>query len=576
MNLPWVNKFTDWNPQLFREIKGRWKLRNLGIAAGFSGLGQLLLMLSFYQRLPFAKVDSLEIWSKYCTGINSNDPKYYYRYNNQPCLVDGASNFIVNWDLWWYDIFLWLSFTSLVVMLGVGTYMLISDLANEERRGTLNFLRLTPQSSQTILLGKMLGVPVLLYVAALLATPLHFWAGLAGGISLSRILMYDAAVVACGIFVFSGAMLFGLLSSWMSGFQAWLGSGLILSWLWISGMKMDSGLIERNASDIINWFNPWFMLPYMISPVQDELPKQLWVVANYFQGEEAINWQWFYLPIGASFVALVCLIMLNFALWTYWMWHGLTRRFPNPGATWLSKSKSYALVASFEVLLLGSAMQAEAYTDAYWENNFNWVLVFNLLLFLGTIASISPDRQTLIDWARYRHTARQQGAKGLWRDLIWGEKSPAPVAILLNVLGAAVLLSVWLILFASTDQYILEGLVGIITTATIIAIYGVIAQLILLSKTKHAALWATAVICSSAFLMPMILMMLSLEADDKPLLWLFTGLSWLGIEHISSITNLLLAFTAQITILGGLSWKLRQQLNQAGESATKALLASQR
>lgn len=572
MNLSWFNKLTDWNPQLFREIKGRWKLRNLGIAAGLSGLGQLLLMLSFYQRLPLAKVDSIEIWSKYCTGINPNDPKSYYRYNNQPCLVDGTGNFIVNWDLWWYDIFLWLSFSSLVVVLGVGTYMLISDLANEERRGTLNFLRLTPQSSQTILLGKMLGVPVLLYVAALLATPLHFWAGLAGGISLSRILMYDGAVVAGSIFVFSGAMLFGLLSSWMSGFQAWLGSGLVLTWLWICGIKMDSNLIENNALDVINLFNPWFILPYMISPVQDELPKQLWVVTDYFRGGAAINWQWFYLPIGASFVAAVCLMVLNFTLWTYWMWHGLNRRFPNPGATWLSKSKSYALVASFEVLLLGSGMQ----TEAYREDNFNWVLVFNLLLFLGTIASISPDRQTLIDWARYRHTARQQGAKGWWGDLIWGEKSPAPVAILLNVLGVAAILFVWLVLFTFKDQYIVERLVGIITTATIIAIYGVIAQLILLSKSKHAAIWATAVICSSAFLMPMILMMLSLDAYDKPLLWLFTGFSWLGIEHISSITNLLLAFTAQITILGGLSWKLRQQLNHAGESATKALLANQR
>ncbi len=468
--------------------------------------------------------------------------------------------------------FLWLSFSSLVVVLGVGTYMLINDLANEERRGTLNFLRLTPQSSQTILLGKMLGVPVLVYVAALLATPLHFWAGISGGISLSRILMYDAAAIACGIFVFSGAMLFGLLSSWMSGFQAWLGSGLVLSWLWISGIKIDSGLIENDASDIINLFNPWFLLPYMISPIPDELPEQLRVVTDYFRGGDAIDWQWFYLPIGASFVALVCLMVLNFTFWTYWMWHGLNRRFPNPGATWLSKSKSYALVMGFEMLLLGSGMQ----TEAYWEDNFNWVLVFNLLLLLGTIASISPDRQTLIDWARYRHSDRQQKSQGLWKDLIWGEKSPAPVAIFLNVLGVAAILSVWLVLFSSTKTDILECVVGIITTATIIAIYGVIAQLILLSQIKQAAIWATAIIGSSAFVIPFILMILSVEAHDQPLLWLFTGFSWLGIEHISSITNLLLAFTAQITILGGLSWKLRQQLNHAGESATKALLASQR
>jgi ABC-type Na+ efflux pump permease subunit len=58
--------------------------------------------------------------------------------------------------------FMSLSVFVLFIMLGVGTYMLISNLANEERRGTLNFIRLSPQSTLSVLGGKLLGVPILL------------------------------------------------------------------------------------------------------------------------------------------------------------------------------------------------------------------------------------------------------------------------------------------------------------------------------------------------------------------------------------------------------------------------------
>ena len=51
----------------------------------------------------------------------------------------------------------------LVALLVMGTYLLIADLSREERRGTLNFIRMSPESAKNILLGKLLGVPILVY-----------------------------------------------------------------------------------------------------------------------------------------------------------------------------------------------------------------------------------------------------------------------------------------------------------------------------------------------------------------------------------------------------------------------------
>lgn len=566
MNLPWLDKLSDINPQLFREIKGRFTPRNLGIAAALSLGGQLLLAIAFWGQLPFGQVakPELMIYNKYCMGgIESRG----YERSTYPCHFDGASHFIINWQLWWLDIFLSLSLIGVVVLLFASVYMLVSDLAKEEHRGTLNFIRLSPRSAQTVLLGKLLGVPILLYLAVLLAMPLHLWAGMAARIPVAQILSYDALVAAACIFFSSAAMLFGLITAWLGGFQAWLGSGLVLFYLWISALKLDSyEAVDSNASDFINLFNPSFLLPYLIFPFSDRLP----MVDNYFRCDDCwASWQWLFLPIGSSVIAVAILILLNFALWTWWIWQGLSRRFPNPSGTWLSKTLSYGFVASFEILTLGSALQ----TNSDWENNLYWLLGFNLLFFLGLIAALSPHRQAVQDWARYRAASASSQNAGVgfrWQDLIWGEKSPAPVAIALNLLFTSALIGAWSLLFSYSDRY--QGLASVAINFTLISIYAVVAQLLLLMKSKKRAIWATAVVGGLAFLPPPILLMLSTEPRDNPLLWLFSGLSWLGVEYAMP-SAVLSALLIQLSILGWLSFLLIRKLHRAGESASKAVLS---
>jgi len=178
-------KLSEWNPQLLREVKGRWQLRNILLAVAVSLLGQFILFIYCQTQLPPNYINSsYEYTHKYCTGATQN-------FNLPPCLLDKYDRVIINWQLWSQDVFMLLSFTAILALLVGGAYLLISDLATEERRATLNFIRLSPQSPESILYGKMLGVPILLYFGLLLAVPFHLSLGINAQIPLDFFLLWN-------------------------------------------------------------------------------------------------------------------------------------------------------------------------------------------------------------------------------------------------------------------------------------------------------------------------------------------------------------------------------------------------
>lgn len=77
-----------------------------------------------------------------------------------------------------------------------------NDLSKEVKRGTLNFIRLSPQSATNIFMGKILGVPILLYLFGLVAFPLHFFAALSAKIPLLLILSFYLVLAFSCLFFF--------------------------------------------------------------------------------------------------------------------------------------------------------------------------------------------------------------------------------------------------------------------------------------------------------------------------------------------------------------------------------------
>jgi hypothetical protein len=233
-------QFGDWNPQLFREVKGRFKSRNVLAALVLSLLGQFCLFLHFY-RSKFGDASILE-----------------YAF-----LKDDS----IQLRLWWFDIFHLLFRFAFLLLMVLGSYLLTEDISGEARRGTLTFLRLSPQSSRSILIGKLLGVPILLYVAIALTIPLQLWAAHSAGLTpLILSVVYLIAGIAC-CFVYSFVLFYTL--NWRAKTQTWFVvvlAGLFsvfLSALWNSwGSDYRHAMSLPGESFIL--LSTWIVLLFMV------------------------------------------------------------------------------------------------------------------------------------------------------------------------------------------------------------------------------------------------------------------------------------------------------------------------
>ncbi|MEG4575196.1 hypothetical protein QUA56_21280 [Microcoleus sp. N3A4] len=556
MTLNLLDKIGNWNPQLFREIKGRLNTGNMAIASALSLGAQLLLFMYFSAQIPVAPPHgeyTNSISHRFCTVEIDN-------FGERKCIRDALGNFAINWPQWWLEIFTWLSILSVLALLVAGTYMLVSDLDREERRGTLNFIRLSPQSAKTIFIGKILGVPILLYLAAILAVPLHLYAGLAAQIPMNEILCFYTAVAASCALFYSSAMLFGLTTSWLGGFQPWLASATVFVVFGMSAIQL-----TRTAWDLLTFLSPISILRYLLFGVVNKGHYFHWLVIA-----DLDKLQWFYSPLGTNIASGLALSLLVCGTGSYWLWQGWQRRFPNPSATVLSKRQSYLLVICCQAIFLGFALQS---SPPPYANEVS-LLLLNLLMFLALIAALTSDRQSLYDWARYRQQIVPSSQK-LWRrypllDLIWSEKSPAGVAIAINLLSSVIILTPWALLEKSETN----GFWGVILCLNLILIYAAIVQLFLLTKNRNREMLAVLTIGSAILWPPLILSILLLTPDKAPILWLSsTFAGFLSSSSLAAAGNsILLSILSQWTVLVLLNFKLRSQLKLAGESASKALL----
>lgn len=558
MMLNFLDRLGEWNPQMFRELKGRLKFFNVAIATAGSLLLQLVIVLYQFGGFPD---DNYPRSGSYCLLPHEN-------YTEGLCPLDR-----INWPLWWQEhyqnIFFSLSIIFIFTLLVAGTYLLISDLAKEENRGTLNFIRLSPQSETSILTGKMLGVPSLIYLFIFLAIPLHLWAGIGANIAITHIFSYYAILAASCTFFYSAALLFGLVSRLFSSFQPWLGSGAVLLFLFVTLMMAPSpSSYLNNSSDWVRMFSPWdittYLFPNLFHISYDSLPiKEL---------------QFFGLPVGANIFSVLSFHLVNYGICTYGIFQGMKRCFRNPNSTILNKGQSYFFVACSQVMLLGLAMQNNNNREG--EYGFHWLALFNFVIVLSLIIILSPHRQAIQDWARYRHknisSHQSDKSNSVWDDFIWGEKSPAPLAIAINLVITSTPLIVW-ILLASDSLEVgnlgrIKALLAVIFAISLMLIYATIAQLMLLMKTRKRGVLAIGTIAAAISLPPMLLAFLSISPSEAPILWLLSTFPWIAIES-AGIATIFMALLVHLTVLTLLNIRLTTQVRLVGESATKALLA---
>ncbi|MBD1870185.1 ABC transporter permease [Cyanobacteria bacterium FACHB-471] len=556
MRLNLLDQIGDWNPQLFRELKGRLKSRNVLIAIGLSLMAQFLLLNFFNNQLP----NLSRTYSKYCTEY---DPASY------GCLKQGG-DYLIDWMMWWRDIFIALNWGIILVLMLAGVYLLINDLDQEERRGTLNFIRLSPQRSRSLLTGKLLGVPVLLYLAVGAIVPLHLFVGMQADVPTVFTASYYLMLFAGCYFLYSAALLGGFMGKLQGG---------------IGGIQITTGTAFLGVFLTAFLFIPNYFL-WNVLTVWSRFSQ--YVIGS--TGTSSV--QWFYIPLEQSLILSHGFTLFALGIGSYWIWQALDRCFHSPGATLLSKRQSYGLMISFQVLMLGFFIRdwgQYAYDDSgFFIAQVAVVSSANLVLFLVLIAMLSAHRQTLLDWARYRHfersslqigsaqttTGSTRQRSSMWQDLVWGEKSPPVVAIAINMLITAAILLPWII-FHPEGVEKWTVVLGLVISLNLIAIYASIAQLTLMMKNQRRGWYAMSAV-ALAIGLPLlagVILYAEFGSGTATALLLFSPMHWVCLAQGAPAFMPLLAIVGQWGAIVLLNAQLAKNLKRVGASESKPLLA---
>ena len=545
-----VENLSELNPQLLREIKGRLKGINIIIAACLSLIVQLFIVISRLGRLPDLNYE-LKQYSRYCFSYTKS----------RECHTNLLGHWDINWQLFWLDSFIDLSIVIIITLLICGVYLLISDLIKEQQRGTLSFIQFSPQSARTILTGKILGVPILLYLAILLTFPLHSVAAFQAGIPLSLIVGFDITVIACCWLFYSLALFFSLLKTNFIAFKPWLGSGVVAFFLLLTINKFSYNYNAVN-NNILDWLflsNPITILSYFINN------SNLSSFYNHHLSVENLREISFYgQHLWYSSSAAIGFILINYWIWQHWIWVGLKRSFDNPNNTSFSKSQTYWITGSFIFYALGFTLQTTKSGELF--DNFLLLQCFLLCFFLGLMALLSPNYQILQDWARYRHQSKKS-QRILSHDLLFGAKSPGIVAVAINLAIATIYTIPALLIFDFTksSQRVIWGL---ILGVSIILLYGLIVQFILLTRNPKRATWSLITVLTLVIIPPLFLGIAGIQ--DTSSAYFITFLPTLAIENaqFSTIITVLLGQWLTISLTG---FAITKQLRQLGKSETSII-----
>jgi hypothetical protein len=544
-----IDRVGDLNAQVFRELKERLTLKNIGIAIVGTLLIQGFVLFYFNGQVPVPDYEQsidaprklIELHNKYCDFSIDNN----YTYENQICKLNAVGDYTINWQKWWADVFIGLSWIlPLGLMLG-SVYMLVADLVQEEKRGTLNFIRLSPQSARTIFIGKILGVPVLLYLAIALALPLHLLAGLNGGGNFILLTGWYLSIGSLWFLLASEAILYVLCGSIHAILTVIAAAYPICVPIFA---------INAFASATIN--------------------KDDWLIHS------DRNLSWFGLPVFGSAIGLYTLTIACFWVASYWTWEALERRYLNPTATMISKSQSYLINFVIQLAIAGFVIpliSQKSYDKASIISGF---AVMDFIALALLIPMLLPSKQALQDWSRYRrervtHPPRKFWQHELVQDLLFNDKSPTLLAIAINMGMAMVLwIPVSIMAFSNFDKelkFIASGCLA----SSLILIYAAIAHLVLFLNVKKRNLWMMGIL-GALITLPLGAAYI-ISPNHSPTGWaglilLFSPFAPVSIMDFAG-TTLFATFATQLTMLGILTRQLQRKLQIAGQSQSNKLLA---
>jgi hypothetical protein len=268
------------------------------------------------------------------------------------------------------------------------------SVSGERDRKTWDFQRTTRLSAAEILIGKLLGEPVLMYFAAVCASPIILIAGLAGGLSFVTVISVFLDLAAVSIFL-------GLVGMWLSTLleSRTRGVGLIGT-LAVFGLTLglygmgDSGLPGMAA------LSPLVASIHLLGASTDSALQE---VSPPLFGHH-ISWLLMGLLLCGSFSAWLGLMLVR----------NLKRDFPEirPLARWQAIGCAAFLNFLIYALLRPSVTQDIDHHVRGWFHNsgdvaFFAVAINGLILFLMGLATLTPEERLKV-WRRKRATGESK------------------------------------------------------------------------------------------------------------------------------------------------------------------------
>jgi ABC-type transport system involved in multi-copper enzyme maturation permease subunit len=509
MNPSWIAQLGNWNPQLLREFRGRLKQRSLIAAIALSIIFQGLILLLLFNGGDSPRTsDFLKLWKGF-TGV----------------------------------------FTY--ALLTIGSFYLVSNLAQEEKSGTLNFIRLSPRPAWQILVGKLFGVPVLPLIAIGLVFPLHFITAILGRVPILLAISYYIILAAGCLLCWSLAMLFGFIGSNRAGL-AGQATTLSISYAALTFIVLAPLFSFWNTA--ITW-----------RPLDNGF--------NIF-GPPAPEILWMWTPLNSNPLISHGFTLANIGILLFVSWRIMLRRFRRPRTTFLSRRQSYGIMAYVLVLALGFFLIPDFFdappAEPWQQNNMSYFLentglgllaFVTYLLGLFLMGSICPQRQALMDWSRQP----QQGIAGL----IWSDKSPAIVSFGILLIIANFILIPFLLLLPFGD--VVKGftpfarLIMLFGLSTTLMLIGSFMQYLFTLNLRNPSIWFVGSLLLWWILPPLVLGIMGSWFESytaTTTIWAFFGYP---VAHFFSHRNLpfvILGIVLQWGAIAFLLLRLQQSLYQ--------------
>jgi hypothetical protein len=515
-----LNQWDNLNPQLLRELKSRLNWRNSLITVALSIVSQLLLIMTFVAKLP---------------QTPGRGQDYCLEKSNSLCVTDPLGNILIDWPRWWGHASVALSWSMVYVLALGGVYLLASNFSQEERRGTLDFIRLSPQKAGTIIIGKFSGVPILVYLGVALALPLQLHAVNQAGISRLSVLSWDILMLMVSLLLYGGGVLAAL----------WFKAPAIM----LTGAA--AYLVYPNAAYSMKWV------------ASNNLSELKWYTLSL---DNNLPYYWVFSMLAA--------------LGVYWLFQALKRRYLKPKSIVLSKPQSYLWSCLYHLFLLGFCLSLSVLASEEHQWRFHAPLGFahydefiadqgtseTIVILFGTawLLLLIPHRST--QPKQPNHSKRSDP----WlKSLILDDHSPAILAVALNVLIG---FGVWMIPLLlnrviATDLHRAERLpMGIVITTLLMAIYSTVAHWVLFWRVSHRHYWITGIIAGLIFL-PLIGVAIFSQhtpTSENPL-FLLSLLLWTSLKEVNPLAPLLV-IPLLMCVLFFLIFRFRQVLVKVGRS----------